>query len=212
MAQRDYVKKKSKAKNSSRVIPNLMMAIAILLVILFAAILYFVSKNNPHRPVSTPQNITEKPQVTLPDKPEERWTYLKELENPNGNNKAVIPPLTKSIQDKERQQILSSFINDKQSSSASSNQATTNTAPPTQIQQKTTVETGHWLLQCGAFKDRGNAESLQAKLTILGMTSFVQSEKFHRVLVGPYQLKSDTEKAIAILKANGINSCIATLK
>jgi len=115
VAQRDYVKKRAKVKNSSRVIPNLMMAIAILLVILFAAILYFVSTNKPHKPISTPQNITEKPQATLPDKPEERWTYLKELENPNSHNQAVVPPVTKSTQDKERQQILNSFIKDGES-------------------------------------------------------------------------------------------------
>jgi len=210
VAQRDYVKKKAKVKNSSRVISRLMMAIAIVLVILFSAILYFVSTNKPNKPIPTPQNITEKPQATLPDKPEERWTYLKELENPNGHNQTVVPPVTKSTQDKERQQILNSFINDKQTNSINNNQAQANI--PNITPKNTQSQSENWLLQCGAFKDRANAESMQAKLTMLGMTNFVQSEKFYRVLVGPYKLKSDAEKAIATLKKNGINSCIATLK
>lgn len=212
MAQRDYVKKKAKVKNTSRVIPNLMMAIAVLLVILFAAILYFVSTNKPNKPAATPQIVTQKPQATLPDKPEERWTYLKELENPNSHNQTIIPPVSKSVQEKERQQILNSFINDKQTSSTASNQAQTNTAPPAVVTQpNTAAQAGNWLLQCGAFEDKANAESLQAKLAMIGMASFVQRDKVHRVLVGPYKLKKDAEKAIVILTNKGI-TCFVTLK
>lgn len=220
MAQRDYVKKKTKAKNSSRIIPNLMMVIAIILVILFIAILYFVSKNKTNKPVTPPQNITERPQATLPDKPEERFTYLKELENPDGTQTtpSQIKPAEK---DKERQQILDSFASDKTSSNPSASNATTNPTviqpQPVKADQSTTqtttnTQTGSWSLQCGAFKDKSNADALKAKLAMLGVTSFVKNEKFYRVLVGPYKSKAEAEKAIATLKNNGITSCITTTK
>lgn len=220
MAQRDYVKKKTKAKNSSRIIPNLMMVIAIILVILFIAILYFVSKNKTNKPVTPPQNITERPQATLPDKPEERFTYLKELENPDGTQTtpSQIKPAEK---DKERQQILDSFVSDKTSSNPSASSATTNPTviqpQPVKADQSTTqtttnTQTGSWSLQCGAFKDKSNADALKAKLAMLGVTSFVKNEKFYRVLVGPYKSKAEAEKAIATLKNNGITSCITTTK
>lgn len=220
MAQRDYVKKKTKAKNSSRIIPNLMMVIAIILVILFIAILYFVSKNKTNKPVTPPQNITERPQATLPDKPEERFTYLKELENPDGTQTtpSQIKPAEK---DKERQQILDSFVSDKTSSNPSASNATTNPTviqpQPVKADQSTTqtttnTQTGSWSLQCGAFKDKSNADALKAKLAMLGVTSFVKNEKFYRVLVGPYKSKAEAEKAIATLKNNGITSCITTTK
>lgn len=220
MAQRDYVKKKTKAKNSSRIIPNLMMVIAIILVILFIAILYFVSKNKTNKPVTPPQNITERPQATLPDKPEERFTYLKELENPDGTQ--TIPSQIKPAEkDKERQQILDSFVSDKTSSNPSASNATTNPTviqpQPVKADQSTTqtttnTQTGSWSLQCGAFKDKSNADALKAKLAMLGVTSFVKNEKFYRVLVGPYKSKAEAEKAIATLKNNGITSCITTTK
>lgn len=224
MAQRDYVKKKTKAKNSSRIIPNLMMVIAIILVILFIAILYFVSKNKTNKPVTPPQNVTERPQATLPDKPEERFTYLKELENPDGTQTtpSQIKPAEK---DKERQQILDSFASDKTSSNQSASNVTDKpTTNPTVIQPQpvkadqstaqttTNTQTGSWSLQCGAFKDKSNADALKAKLAMLGVTSFVKNEKFYRVLVGPYKSKAEAEKAIATLKNNGITSCITTTK
>lgn len=227
MAQRDYVKKKSKVKNTSRIIPNLMMAIAVILVILFVAILYFVSTNNRSKqPSSTTTSITEKPQITLPDKQEERWTYLKELENPGSTINSNQPPINQSSQDKERQQILDNFINDKPQvkkvESTVIDKSTVDTAINKTVENKIeqsvknlgtkTNQDGSWLLQCGAFKDKVNAESLKAKLAMIGVTSFVRSEQFYRVLAGPYASKSDAEKAVVTLKNNNMTNCIITSK
>lgn len=225
MAQRDYVKKKSKAKNTSRIIPNLMMAIAVILVILFVAILYFVSTNKTNKPSAPVDVITEKPQITLPDKQEERWTYLKELENPGGANNSTQLQSNQASQDKERQKILDNFINDKAQVSTttpavadkSTTTTSTNTNQTKVDQSKPAVDvksnqTGSWILQCGAFKDRANAESLQAKLAMIGVTSFVKNEKFYRVLAGPYDSKGEAEKVVTTLKSNNMTSCIITSK
>ncbi|RKS85938.1 cell division protein FtsN [Orbus hercynius] len=226
MAQRDYVKKKTKAKSNSRIIPNLMMAIAVILVILFVAILYFVSTNKTKKPVIPTANVTERPQATLPDKPEERWTYLKELENPDGDNQILSSQIPPSAQEKERQKILDSFSTDKQivppkapvAIGNAINSVQNNTqAPPVKIeppktQSSSSEQTGTWLLQCGAFKDKGNAESLKAKLAMIGVSGFVKNEKFYRVLVGPYPSKAEADKVVAMLKSNGTTSCITTQK
>lgn len=193
MAQRDYVKKKLKTKNNSRVISKLMMVIAVVLVILFIAILYFISTNNTNnRPTTKP--ITEKPQTVLPEKPIERWTYLKALENPNG-----VESPTQSAQQKERQQILDSFINEK----TQTNQVITNT----QTEQNSSTQSSSWLLQCGAFKDKTNAESLRAKIAMLGVASFIQHNSFYRVFVGPFSSKNEGEKTKVMLLNNSITGC-----
>lgn len=231
MAQRDYVKKKSKTKNPSRIIPNLMMAIAVILVVLFVAILYFVSTNKTSKQTAPTTVVTEKPQATLPDKQEERWTYLKELENPDGvNNSASTQTEQSSQQQKERQQILDSFVNENTQNTDSSNnsgntqstkttstnsQTATNKTVQSSTTQSSTVAAGQassWLLQCGAFKDKANAESLKAKLAMTGITSFIKSDKFYRVLAGPYASKDEAEKTIAMLKTNGMTSCISVSK
>lgn len=215
MAQRDYVKKKAKPKTKSRVMPKLIMALAVLLVMLFSAILYFVSSNKPTTNIASQQNTTEKPQQSLPDKPEERYTYLKQLENPDDNQ-----PIQSSLNNKnkqsenriERQTILDSFAKDKP------NNNPTTVLPPTTGTQQVITQTdnnpssNNWLLQCGAFKDKANAESLNAKLAILGITSKIKSERFFRVISGPYKTKVEAEKTVINLKGNGITCSITAIK
>lgn len=211
MAQRDYVKKKAKPKAKSRVMPNLIMALAILLVILFAAILYFVSGNKPTAQITTPQSTTEKPQQSLPDKPEERYTYLKQLENPDDNQPIQSSTIDKNKQsDKgiERQTILDSFAKDK----PNNNPTTAIVTQQTIKQSDNNLSTNNWLLQCGAFKDKANAESLNAKLAILGITSKIKSETFFRVIAGPYKTKVEAEKTAISLKNNGIPCSIVVIK
>lgn len=214
MAQRDYVKKKVKPKNKSRIFPNLMMFIAVLLVILFIAILYVVSTNKKtDTTTTTNQPPTEKPKASLPTKPEERWSYLKELENPDNNQITLPPTNTTTERDKERQRILDSFTNDTRTAGANqAQQNNTNQVINQNNLNNTKPSQTHWLLQCGAFKDEANAEVLKAKLAILGISSFTKSEKFHRVLTGPYNSKQEAEKMIVSLKNSGISSCITTLK
>lgn len=225
MAQRDYVKKKTKTKkSSSRIIPNLMMGIAIILVIMFVAILYIVSTNKSNKPAVQPQVQTQKPETTLPEKPQERWTYLKELENPDSvdggapsNNTPSTPSTTVH---QERQQILDHFMNDSASSATSTTQTT---APVAQnntpaVQQQTplpatsTASQDKWYLQCGAFKDLVNAQGLRAKIAMSGVTSEIKSATYHRVMAGPFASKSKAESTLATLKNNDITSCIISSK
>ncbi|MWN32216.1 hypothetical protein GQ597_05955 [Gilliamella sp. Pra-s65] len=177
---------------------------AIIIVILFSTILYFISNNTPKKVIETPKAKTQPPAITLPEQPQERWTYLKELETPNANNGA-----TPSSIANERQRILDSFANStytaipaSQGSSATQNQIT-NTAV-----QPTSTVTNKWLLQCGAFKDKSNADTLKAKLAMTGVSGNISSGQLYKVTVGPYESKKEASKALNSLNNNGINNCV----
>ncbi|WP_159567177.1 cell division protein FtsN [Budvicia diplopodorum] len=89
MAQRDYVsrsrsgtqkKNSRKKKGSSGSASKLMIVLAATVLVVFAAGLYFITQ---HKPDVSPETTghQKKPGNGLPPIPEERWTYIKELEN-----------------------------------------------------------------------------------------------------------------------------------
>ncbi|MBP9641931.1 cell division protein FtsN [Budvicia aquatica] len=89
MAQRDYVsrsrsgtrkKNSRKKKGSSGGASKLMIVLATAVLVIFAAGLYFITQ---HKPDTSPEVTGQpaRPGNGLPPKPEERWTYIKELEN-----------------------------------------------------------------------------------------------------------------------------------
>ncbi|WP_141683360.1 SPOR domain-containing protein [Gilliamella bombicola] len=181
-----------------------MIFLAIIVIILFSAILYFVVNNTPKKTVEAPKAKTQPPTITLPEQPQERWTYLKELETPNANYSS-----TSNSVASERQQILDSFINNTQTTASSSkensvtqNQTTNITSSPAQ------TVTNKWLLQCGAFKDKSNADTLRAKLAMTGISANISPGQLYRVTVGPYTNKKEADKALNSLNSNGINNCV----
>lgn len=236
MAQRDYVRKKPKPiiKPRNVILSNFMVVIAITLVILFSVILYKVSNNKTFKSTPTARTLTEKPQTTLPDKPEERWTYLKELENPESVNPAALSVKKQSNQQNALDNLINNtinnnknYINNNTNTSSTTNTTTNatinnnsdlsnNTTQSKQNNSETTQtmssSSTDWLLQCGAFKDIANAESLKAKLAMLGINGYIKSEHFHRILVGPFNSNAEAEKMIEELKRGGIKSCIVTQK
>ncbi|QTF10388.1 cell division protein FtsN [Brenneria izadpanahii] len=90
MAQRDYVsrgrsntrrkKTTSRRKSSSSGMSKTMMALAVAVLVTFAGGLYFIAHNKPADSPVLPHQNTGKSNG-LPPKPEERWRYIKELEN-----------------------------------------------------------------------------------------------------------------------------------
>ncbi|GKX64203.1 Cell division protein FtsN [Pragia fontium] len=90
MAQRDYVSRSrsgTRSKNSSRkkkgssgAVSKLMIVLAVAVLVVFAGGLYFITQHKPDVSPDTPNQST-KPGNGLPPKPEERWSYIKELEN-----------------------------------------------------------------------------------------------------------------------------------
>nr|WP_232350196.1 SPOR domain-containing protein [Gilliamella sp. W8145] len=71
------------------------------------------------------------------------------------------------------------------------------------------MDDSKWLLQCGAFKEKTNADTLKASLAMTGISgNITTSQQLYRVTVGPYTNKTDAQKVLNTLKTNGINNCI----
>ena len=201
MVQRDYVRKKSRSKkNNSRNKPNLMIFLAIIIVILFSAILCYIVNNKPTQPIKPPKKNTQAPAITLPERPQERWTYLKELETPNASYDSRAS---------ERQQILDSFINNSRPVTPTKNNNSASKQETTASITTQNFDTSNkWILKCGAFKDKANAETLKARIAMIGISGSVSSGQLYRVTAGQYTNKNEAEKALNSLKNNGINDCI----
>ncbi|MCX8650364.1 SPOR domain-containing protein [Gilliamella sp. B2776] len=202
MVQRDYVRKKSRSKkNNSRNKPNLMIFLAIIIIILFSTILYYIVNNKPTQSVKPPKVKTQPPAITLPERPQERWTYLKELETPNASYGS------RSIAS-ERQQILDSFVNNSRPVAPTKNNNVTKQEIPTSTTTQDFSTSNKWILKCGAFKDKANAETLKARIAMIGISGNVSSGQLYRVTAGQYTNKNEANKALNSLKNNGINDCI----
>ncbi|CAI1072498.1 cell division protein FtsN [Serratia grimesii] len=90
MAQKDYVsrgraagakrKPPSRKKRSSPKVSKTVLALAVALLVIFIGGLYFITHNKPDDTPLLPVHST-RPGNGLPPKPEERWRYIKELEN-----------------------------------------------------------------------------------------------------------------------------------
>lgn len=90
MAQKDYVsrgraagakrKPPSRKKRSSPKVSKTVLALAVALLVIFVGGLYFITHNKPDDVPLLPAH-TNRPGNGLPPKPEERWRYIKELEN-----------------------------------------------------------------------------------------------------------------------------------
>ncbi|MFQ6288378.1 cell division protein FtsN [Yersinia enterocolitica] len=89
MAQRDYVsrgrsgarrKSTSRKKRSAPAVSKTVMALAVALLVVFVGGLYFITHNKPGELPLLPSH-DPRTGNGLPPKPEERWRYIKELEN-----------------------------------------------------------------------------------------------------------------------------------
>jgi cell division protein FtsN len=66
--------------------------------------------------------------------------------------------------------------------------------------------------QAGSFPNQDDAEKLKAKLALLGMEASLQTAAipdkgtFHRVRLGPFKGSDELNKALALLKQNGVNA------
>jgi cell division protein FtsN len=71
---------------------------------------------------------------------------------------------------------------------------------------------GRFALQAGAFRKRSEADTLRAKLLMLGVQASIQpvttdkGESFHKVIAGPFASAADMDDAKIILGGNHINT------
>lgn len=212
MAQNDYVSKKHDRikKRPTGLMLNFMIAIGVVVILLFIATLYTIQKNkSDNKPITKEIRRTEKPEVTLPKKPQERWTYLKQLENPDNNDDDVKNDTVPSLPPTEREQILNTFREEK-AIQPSENKTVQNTEMQSNTikdNAKITAE-GKWFIQCGAFKNKQNAESLKARIAMAGLDSYIQRKTLYRVLIDSYRNKQSATDVLKQLKESEITNCI----
>ncbi|MDG2960689.1 cell division protein FtsN [Bisgaard Taxon 10/6] len=93
MAQRDYAARSTKKKKSAGLGKSVLLTIACVVVLGFALGLYFLTSKVPE-PQSKEIAVEQaKPKSQLPSRPEESWSYIKELERrtvPTDNSQASL--------------------------------------------------------------------------------------------------------------------------
>lgn len=210
--ERDYIAKKSKTKKKNlSIMPKLMIITTTVLIILFIAILFFVSKNNSTKPVEEPKAKTEPPALVLPEQPQERWAYLKELESPSSiSNDSSKNHSPKSVQSKYTPLVTSP----KTDNTDNKNLAVTQAPALEPISEPESAQPSNrkWILQCGAFKERTNADGLKAKLALAGVISRIIEGKLYLVTVGPFDSKEEANQTVDSLKNNDISTCVVYIK
>lgn len=108
MAQRDYAGKKSNSKKKSGGSRKALLIIALLLVAGFALGLFWLKQKSMDQVVPTVENTTEtRPKSQLPSRPEETWSYIKELESRtviSDNSQAALDKMAK-LTDKQKEEL-----------------------------------------------------------------------------------------------------------
>ncbi|QDJ13419.1 hypothetical protein CEP48_07010 [Mergibacter septicus] len=197
MAKKDYVNrrpapKKKKKGRKSHTKANSNHLWCYLFLFFFIIIIGIIVWGKFHTTTSQrTEVIPAKPEhskVELPSRPEIEWSYIKQLETrevPIDNTHS----LTKNSQLRpEQQKILQQLMQDG--------------GKAFQTEKKTNTQKNvRYTLQCGAFKNKEQAESLQAQLAFNGLVSKVKnSANWYRVFAGPYESKSQAETKQAQVK------------
>ena len=82
--------------------------------------------------------------------------------------------------------------------------------PPAKPSRRVVVapRTPHYVVQAGAFAVEANAKDLQAQLTRIGQTSFVDHDELYRVRIGPFATRDLAVKTRSALEAKGMSAII----
>lgn len=108
MAQKDYAGRKSNSKKKSGSSKKILLAIAILLVAAFAFGLFWLKQKSAEiAPVIEAKPTETRPKSQLPSRPEETWSYIKELESRtvvSDNNQANLDKSAK-LSDKQKAEL-----------------------------------------------------------------------------------------------------------
>jgi cell division protein ftsN len=278
VAHRDFAgrsgSKNNKKKAKKRFNRNTLIGLALVAVLGFGLGLYFLKSKTPE-PVVTTTVQPEKPQPksVLPNRPEEVWHYIKELETrtvPVDNNpssveknmrlteeqRQVLIQMEKEQKAAEEAKKLEAQRKEQEATNAEKEAAQaqqTQSSQITQVQQaqqtakpeakkpeppkkaevvkaepvktepakteqpkkaepkpaEQQVQAGgkRFGLQCGAFKNRAQAESLQGRLAMAGVNAQIAtSEEWNRVRVGPFGSRDAATAAQD--KAKSVASCV----
>lgn len=207
MPKRDYASRSKTKKQSNKLL--ILIAIALLLLLSGLGLWMLQEKAPPQPNLQLKKRETQKSE--LPSRPEEIYSYIRDLEtreiSVNENSKFA------RLSKEQEQEILRKQAEEKKKlaqPSTEKSQITTNLAPSAesivqtkQAPQKTVeaksqkelnkapetapkTAVGKYGLQCGAFKNKAQAENMQARLAMAGYNARVSTNAgWNRVFVGP---------------------------
>ncbi|ARU66998.1 cell division protein FtsN [Histophilus somni] len=209
-------KKKKQTKGKHKIF---LITLILLIIIGFVAGLYFLKTKTKNTTIQVPVK-SEKPKSVLPTLPEEVWSYIKALETrtvPVDNNQSLNNDIRLSEEQKkillemEKEQKAAEQARIKEDKGREKIDIVS--AKPVQtaqsIQNNPTVNSPEkkFGLQCGAFKNRAQAENMQARLSIAGFDAKIKrSENWNRVVIGPIGDHNTTKTTLE--KVNSIGNCV----
>lgn len=256
MVQRDYVSRgpasrRKQQTNTGR--KKLLLVLILVIVLAFLMSLFFLKENSPvSKEVVTAEKTAPTPKSTLPSRPEEVWSYIKQLETrevPVDDNAASVAKnaqLTeeqkKILQQLERDKLaeqarqkaeeqarakaaeqqkaeqakasLAKNVNPKPEKNAAPTKSVVIEAKAESDTKKTTATESKssgrkYGLQCGAFKNKTQAENLQGRLVLNGFNAFTKSSAdWTRVFIGPLESYNAASGAKSTLSAKGVDCVV----
>lgn len=256
MVQRDYAARgrTTQKKKAARANKGFLIALALVIISVFAAGLYFLKEKSTESGIAA-IGIAEKaeenkPKSTLPSRPEEVWSYIRDLETreiPIDNSQKSLDKVQNLTEEQKKiLQILErdtavtdvprvdknttvqpsapvqTTVTDKPKVATQTPTSTPATpaakekaaevvqAKPKQennTSAKIPTSTAKFGLQCGAFKNREQAENLQARLVMAGFDARVAaSSTWNRIFIGP--VGDRTAANSALQKAKSVAECV----
>lgn len=266
MVQRDYVSRgpasrRRQQKGTGR--KKLLLALMLLIIAVFAISLFFIKENSPASKeiTTTAETAPTTKKSTLPSRPEEVWSYIKQLETREVPVDDNVSSVAKNVQlTEEQKKILLQLEQDKlaeqakqkaeeqarikaeeqakieqakaeQQAKAQAAQQKATTANKVEKTATTTTKTvvteaksdnetkkssatdskggRKYGLQCGAFKNKTQAENLQGRLVIEGFNAFTKSSAdWTRVFIGPVDSYNAASSAKSTLGSKGVDCVV----
>lgn len=256
MPNRDYARPKSSRNRGSQLV---ILSLVILILLVFGLGLWMLKTTSPAPTIPVAAITEEKPKSTLPSRPEEVYSYIRDLEtrevpvDKNTKFSQLSEEQERQIQqrkkDEEKQletQILpqeaaltpeqkaaeaklaeekrkQAELKKQEDAKLKAEQAKQEQAKVEQVKQEqvkveqakvavkneetTKTNSGKFGLQCGAFKNKAQAENMQARLSMAGYSARISSSaEWNRVFVGPVGDRSAALKAQS--NAKSVAECL----
>lgn len=263
MVQRDYVSRgapsrRRQQKSNGR--KKILLALILAIIAAFVIGLFFLKENSPVNKeiTATTDTLPTTKKSTLPSRPEEVWSYIKQLETREVPVDDNVSSVAKNVQlTEEQKKILLQLEQDKLAeqakqkaeeqarvkaeeqeklaqAKAAQTQATTTKNSPEKVTKPATTATTttnktivteaksdseskkssdksgrKYGLQCGAFKNKTQAETLQGRLVISGFNAFTKSSSdWTRVFIGPLESYNAVSSAKSTLSSKGVDCVV----
>lgn len=252
MPRRDYVtrsneKKSKKTQKESNLKKVLILIIGLILGC--GTALWLLKTNAPTPTVDTAQPNQKRQKSQLPSRPEESWTYIRDLETrtvitdnsqTSQERLAQLTAQQKRQIEERRKQEEARLAEQTQQNTTTETLSTTRAITKEETSEeetlaqkiaeekrkqaeekakkeqpkivastadKVTNQAGKFGLQCGAFKNKAQAENMQARLAMAGFNARIASSAdWNRVFVGPVGDRAATSRAQS--NARSVAECV----